>query len=224
MRSPGSMGDVSVPAWFSRSLAFNRSGLRPVAGIRAGLGVVVPLAVGSAVGHPAEGAQAAAGALPVGVAAMTGAFGPPTALMLATTAGMTMSTFVGSLVAGHPAATVPTLAVWGFAAGLMVALGQAATIVGVQAVVAFIVFGRYPGGVAISGAHAGWVLAGALVQPPYGHVGPPVTSSPTYAIELAPRCRQEEATTAPSATRHPGADIKRTDQRHWELHLGADAP
>jgi uncharacterized membrane protein YccC len=164
MRSPGSMGDVSVPAWFSRSLAFNRSGLRPVAGIRAGLGVVVPLAVGSAVGHPAEGAQAAAGALPVGVAAMTGAFGPPTALMLATTAGMTMSTFVGSLVAGHPAATVPTLAVWGFAAGLMVALGQAATIVGVQAVVAFIVFGRYPGGVAISAAHAGWVLAGALVQ------------------------------------------------------------
>jgi uncharacterized membrane protein YccC len=158
------MGDVAVPAWVARSLAFNRSGLRPAAGIRAGIGVVVPLAVGSAVGHPAEGAQAAAGALPVGVAAMTGAFGPPTALMSATTVGMTVSTFAGSLLAGHPAATVPALALWGFAAGLMVALGQAATIVGVQAVVAFVVFGRYPGGVAISAAHAAWVLAGALVQ------------------------------------------------------------
>ena len=155
---------MAVPAWLARSLAFNRSGLRPGAGIRAGLGVVLPLAVGSAVGHPAEGAQAAAGALPVGVAAMTGAFGPPTGLMVATTLGMTVSTFVGSLVAGHPVAAVPTLVVWGFAAGLMVALGQAATIVGVQAVVSFVVFGRYPGGVALSAAHAGWVLAGALGQ------------------------------------------------------------
>ncbi|HET7531426.1 MAG TPA: FUSC family protein [Mycobacteriales bacterium] len=155
---------MAVPAWLTRSLAFNRSGLRPAAGIRAGVGVLVPLAIGSAAGHPAEGAQAAAGALPVGVAAMTGAFGPPTALMLATTVGMTVSTFAGSLVAGHPVATVLALAVWGFAAGILVALGRAATVVGVQAVVAFIVFGRYPGGVSLSAVHAAWVLAGAAVQ------------------------------------------------------------
>src|SRR6059058_3789792 len=128
------------------------------------------MVVGIAVGHPAEGAQAAAGALPVGVAAMTGSFGPPTGLMVATTAGMALSTFVGSLVAGHPVVMVPTLALWGFVAGLMVTFGRAATVVGVQAVVGFVVFGRYPGGVAVSAAHASWVLAGGLVQLTFAHV------------------------------------------------------
>src|SRR4051794_7262051 len=153
-----------MPAWLVRGLAFDRAGVHPAVAVRTGLAVLVPLVVGIAVGHPAEGAQAAAGALPVGVAAMTGAFGPPTGLMVATTVGMTVSTFVGSLVAGHPVAMVSLLALWGFVAGLMVTFGRAATIVGVQAVVGFVVFGRYPGGVAVSGAHAAWVLAGGLVQ------------------------------------------------------------
>src|SRR3954462_5430583 len=109
-----------MPAWLVRGLAFDRAGVRPAVAVRTGLAVLVPLVVGVSVGHPAEGAQAAAGALPVGVAAMTGALGPPHGLMGATTAGMSGSTSVGSLVAGHPVATVPLLAVWGFVAGLMV--------------------------------------------------------------------------------------------------------
>src|SRR4051794_2721366 len=159
-----------MPAWLVRGLAFDRAGVHPAVAVRTGLAVLVPLVVGIAVGHPAEGAQAAAGALPVGVAAMTGAFGPPTGLMVATTAGMTVSTFVGSLVAGHPVATVPLLALWGFVAGLMVTFGRAATVVGVQAVVGFVVFGRYPGDVAVSAAHGAWVLAGGLTQLGFAHL------------------------------------------------------
>lgn len=161
---------MTSPPWLSRALAIDRSGLHPYDALRAALGVVVPLAVGVAAGHPTEGAQAAVGALPVGVAEMTGSFTPPTGLMLTTTAGMSLATFVGSLTAGHRPALVAALAVIGFIAGLLVTLGQAATIVGVQAVVAFLVFGRYPGGVDLSAAHAGVVLAGGLLQTVFAHV------------------------------------------------------
>jgi uncharacterized membrane protein YccC len=112
--------------------------------------------------------MAAAGALPVGVAAMTGSLPTaPVGLLVATTVGMSVSTFVGSLCAGHEAAVVVTLVVWGFVAGLLVALSQAATITGVQAVVGLIVFGRYPGGIGTSALHAAAVLAGGLQQTLY---------------------------------------------------------
>src|SRR4051812_18915794 len=122
--------------------------------------------------------MAAAGALPVGVAAMTGSLPTaPTGLLIATTLGMSLSTFVGSLCAGHEAAVVVTLAVWGFVAGLMVVLGRAATITGVQAVVGLIVFGRYPGGIGSSALHAAAVLIGGLQQTLYA-----VTLRPLRAL------------------------------------------
>ena len=159
---------MRLPPALARALAFDRAGLAPGAAVRSALGVVVPLVVGAATGHPADGAMAAAGALPVGVAAMTGTLGAaPAGLLIATTVGMSLSTFVGSLCAGHEPAVVATLAVWGFAAGLFAVLGTAATITGVQAVVGLIVFGRYPGGVGTSALHAGAVLVGGLQQTAY---------------------------------------------------------
>ena len=171
---------VRLPTAIVRALAFDRNGLAPAAAIRSALGVTAPLVLGAAAGHPADGAIAAAGALPVGVAAMSSELpAPPIALLLTTTAGMALSTFVGSLCAGHAAAVVVTLAVWGFVAGLLVALGRAATIVGVQAVVGLIVFGRYPGGVDTSALHALAVLAGGLIQTLFAIVlRPPVALRP----------------------------------------------
>lgn len=156
---------MRLPPALASVLAFDSAGLAPLAGLRAALGVVLPLLVGAAAGHPADGAMAAAGALPVGVASMSGSLPtPPAGLLLATTTGMAVSTFVGSLAAGHPVAVVSTLVVWGFTAGLLVALGKAATITGVQAVIGLVVFGRYPGGAATSAVHGLAVLTGGLVQ------------------------------------------------------------
>ena len=132
--------------------------------LRGAAGVAIPFAVGAAVGHPAEGAIAAAGALPAGVAGFAGGFRSRAATIGATAAGMAVSTFVGGLVAGHVTATIVVLAIWGFAAGICVVLGRDATIVGVQAVMGLIVFGRFPGSVASSAVHAGWVLAGGGFQ------------------------------------------------------------
>src|SRR3954462_7360359 len=159
------MTGMRLPAGLGRALAFNRAGLAPGRATRAGLGVGLPLAIGAAPGHPADGAMAAAGALPVGVAAMSSSSPTsPTSLLVATTTGMALSTFVGSLCAGHAAAVAVALALWGFAAGLLVVLGQAATITGVQAVIGLLVFGRYPGGVATSALHAAAVMYGGLLQ------------------------------------------------------------
>jgi hypothetical protein len=156
---------MPLPPTVGRALAFDRAGLAPVPAARSTLGLVVPLIVGAASGHPADGAMAAAGALPVGVAAMTGSLPTaPTGLLVTTTIGMSLSTFVGSLCAGHEAAVVIALIGWGFVAGLLVVLGRAATITGVQAVVGLIVFGRYPGGVGTSALHAAAVLAGGIQQ------------------------------------------------------------
>src|SRR3954467_2054988 len=156
---------MRVPPGVARAVMFDRTGLAPGRAARAALGVGLPLVIGAWTGHPADGAMAAAGALPVGVAAMSSSSAAtPTGLLLGTTAGMSISTFVGSLCAGHAAAVATALALWGFLAGLLVVLGQAATITGVQAVIGLLVFGRYPGGVGTSALHAAAVMSGGLLQ------------------------------------------------------------
>ncbi|MGN6473765.1 MAG: FUSC family protein, partial [Mycobacteriales bacterium] len=155
---------TAIRAAVSNALAVDRAGFAPLLALRGAAGVAIPFAVGAAVGHPAVGAIAAAGALPAGVAGMGGSPGTNAGVMTATAVGMALSTFVGSLVAGHLGPTLAVLAVWGFAAGLTATLGRSATIVGTQAVMGLVVFGRFPGTVAASAAHGGWVLAGAGLQ------------------------------------------------------------
>lgn len=146
------------------ALAVDRAGFAPVLALRGAAGVAIPFAIGAAVGHPAEGAIAAAGAIPAGVAGMGGPAGANTRVIAGTAVGMALSTFVGGLVAGHLAPTLVVLALWGFGAGLTAVLGRSATVVGTQAVMGLVVFGRYPSGLATSAGHAGWVLAGAGLQ------------------------------------------------------------
>jgi hypothetical protein len=151
-------------AGVANALAIDRSGFAPVAALRAAVGVTVPFAIGAAVGHSAEGAIAAAGALPAGVVGFGGGFRSRAATIVAAGVAMALSTFVGGLVAGHVGAILVVLVVWGFAAGIVVVLGREATIVGTQAVIGLAVFGRYPESVSSSAVHAGWVLAGGAFQ------------------------------------------------------------
>jgi uncharacterized membrane protein YccC len=145
-------------------LAIDRSGFAPLLALRGAAGVAVPFAIGAAAGHLAEGAIAAAGALPAGVASFGGGFRSRANTMQITAVGMAVSTFVGGLVAGHLGPTLAALLVWGFAAGIIVVLGRDATIVGTQAVIGLAIFGRFPESVASSAVHAGWVLAGGAFQ------------------------------------------------------------
>ncbi|HVW82254.1 MAG TPA: FUSC family protein [Mycobacteriales bacterium] len=158
------MSSSSLRRAVASALAIDPSGFAPLVALRGALGVGVPVAVGLGTHHPAEGAIAAAGALPAGAAALGNRQVAGPGVIGATAVGMAISTFAGGLAAGHLAWTLVVLAGWGFAAGLTVVLGRDATVVGVQAVIGVVVFGRFPGSVATCAAHAGWVLAGAALQ------------------------------------------------------------
>jgi hypothetical protein len=148
----------------ANALSIDRAAFAPVIALRGAAGVAIPFGIGAALGHPTEGAIAAAGALPAGIAGFGGGFRSRANTMLATSVGMAASTFVGGLVAGHLPATLVVLLVWGFTAGIVVVLGRDATIIGTQAVMGLVVFGRFPSTVASSAVHAGWVLAGGGFQ------------------------------------------------------------
>jgi uncharacterized membrane protein YccC len=189
------------------ALAIDRNGFQPLIAVRAAAGVVVPVAIGTAVGHPADGAIAAAGALPAGVAGIGGGFTTQAGVIVATGLGMSASTFVGSLVAGHTAFMLMVLALWAFGAGLVVVLGRSATIIGTQAVMGLIVFGRYPGAVDVATLHAAWVFAGAgfqgvlaaVFRSPQRFAAERRTLAAAYA-ELAANARDPRRSSLPAAS------------------------
>jgi uncharacterized membrane protein YccC len=148
----------------SGALAVDRSALRPAAAAKASLGVVLPLIIGVAVGQPAAGATAAFGALTVGVAVVTAGPRTPVGTLLAASAGMGAATFAGSLTGLVPPLHLALLAVAGFLAGLLVAAGRGATQVGINALMALLIFGRHAAGPELAALHASWVIAGGLIQ------------------------------------------------------------
>ncbi len=154
-------------------LALDPTGWQPVAALRAAIGVTVPLVVGLATGQLTYGVIAAAGALPSGVAGYTGVRARWT-LVLATTAGMTVATFVGSVTAGHTVARVLVLIGVGFFAGLVVTLGRSASLIGTQALIGLTVFGRFPSSAGAAVGHAGLVAAGGALQALLIGLRPPV--------------------------------------------------
>jgi uncharacterized membrane protein YccC/glyoxylase-like metal-dependent hydrolase (beta-lactamase superfamily II) len=146
------------------ALRIDRSGLRPVLALKATAGVALPLIAGLAIGQPAAGATASFGALSVGVAVMTAGPRTPAGTMLAASVGMGAASFVGSLSGLVPPVHLLVLAGAGFLAGLLIAAGRGATQVGVNAMIALLVFGRHAAGPEIAALHATWVMAGGLVQ------------------------------------------------------------
>lgn len=196
------------------ALAIDRNGFQPLIALRAAAGMVIPVAIGTAVGHPADGAIAAAGALPAGVAGIGGGFKSRAGLILATAIGMSASTFVGSLVAGHTAITLVVLVLWGFAAGIVVVLGREATIIGTQAVMGLVVFGRFPGSVDVAAVHAAYVLSGgafqgvlaAVFRSPQRFAAERRTLAAAYA-ELAATARDPRRSSLPAADQIGAAAI-----------------
>jgi len=143
---------------------FDRRALSFRDGLRIATGVAIPIAVGLALGRPATAVVATVGALSGGFASLRGAYRTRALAVGLTAAGMAVSTFVGAL-AGHVAGVVVALvALWGFGAGIVSALGAGATVIGIQAVVALLVVSQYPMTVEGAAQRAGVVLGGAAIQ------------------------------------------------------------
>jgi uncharacterized membrane protein YccC len=108
----------------------DRSRLAVAAAVPSAVGYAVPLVVGLATGHVADGVAASAGALIVGFANLGGRYRLRAATLLATTLASGLAALLGGLAGPSTVATVALMGVWGFAGGLLVALGTRAAFVG----------------------------------------------------------------------------------------------
>ena len=140
------------------------SQFEPLPALRSTCGVAIPLVLGVVSGWPSVGVFGAVGAVSVGFGSFQGAYRSRVAVMLWAAAGMAVSIVLGSL-AGHSAVAATLVALlWGFASGWSVALGPAASFVGLQSAVGAIVaqgFTSTPADAVVRGVI---VFSGGLVQ------------------------------------------------------------
>jgi uncharacterized membrane protein YccC len=104
------------------------------------------------------------GALAAGFASQQGVYRTRAAAMIWTVAAMALSTFVGAFVGHWLGALIAATALWGYAYGIIASLGPAATTVGINSVIALIVFSHYPVDAPHALIEAILVFAGGLVQ------------------------------------------------------------
>ncbi|MGH7330078.1 MAG: FUSC family protein, partial [Polyangiaceae bacterium] len=104
------------------------------------------------------------GALAAGFASQQGVYRTRATAMIWTVAAMALSTFVGAFVGHSLIALVVVTALWGYAYGIIASLGPAAITVGINSVIALIVFSHYPVDALHAAGEAVLVFAGGLVQ------------------------------------------------------------
>jgi hypothetical protein len=143
---------------------FDRRAVSIPAGLLAAIPVVALLGGGLAFLNPPGAVTMGAGAMLVGIAWRTSGGRPPLALMATDSVLMALSTFVGSATGGHHWVHLALLCLWALVGGSLVAAGQRGGVLGTQAILAVIVFGRFSEPPAQALGLAGYVLAGGLGQ------------------------------------------------------------
>jgi uncharacterized membrane protein YccC len=160
---PGSRSQAAAGA-AQAAFRFDRQLVSLPAGLLAALPVAAALGSGIAAGAPVPGITIAAGAMLVGIAWRISGGRPPLAMMATDAVGMSLSTFVGCVTGTTLWLHLLLLSLWSLLGGLLVATGNRGGAVGTQAVLAFVVFGRFPEPLPSALGLAGLVLAGGLAQ------------------------------------------------------------
>jgi len=132
--------------------------------VRCTIGVAIPLVLGVMLGGPLSGVSAAIGALCAGIASRQGVYRTRAASMLLTSAAMALSAFVGCVTDTTPVANVLVTGLWGVGAGIIAAIGPTATAIGINAVIALVVFSHAPYDASEALPQAALVFAGGALQ------------------------------------------------------------
>ena len=162
--SEGSSSAAVVTAAVREAGRFDGDLVSVRAGLLSAIPVVAVLGGALAANDPVAGATMGAGAMLVGIAWHSGGGRPPLAMMATDAVLMGCATFVGSVTGSVAWLHLLVLSVWSLLAGLLVCLGRPGTVVGTQAMIAAVVFGRFgepPGGAL---GLAGLVFAGGCAQ------------------------------------------------------------
>ncbi len=104
------------------------------------------------------------GAICSGFASQQGVYRTRASAMLYTAGAMALSAFVGALAGHSLVALVIVTMLWGYAYGIIASLGPAATTIGINSVIALIIFGHLPTGVGPAALNGLLVFAGGVVQ------------------------------------------------------------
>jgi len=132
---------ASGPAPFWRSvLHFESSKVEPWLALRNAVGVALPLAIGMAAGHATAGLIAASGALNVAFSDGSDPYHHRARRMLSASFFCALAVMAGGLVGQHPALTLLLTTACALAAGMMVAMGTAATDIANVTLVVLIVY------------------------------------------------------------------------------------
>ena len=114
--------------------------------------------------RPRPGVTMGAGAMLVGIAWRATGGRPPVAVMAIDALVMAVSTFVGCVTGSVPWLHLCVLCLWSLMGGLLVVVGNRGGVVGTQAIIAVVVFGRFSEPVPAALGLAGLVLTGGLAQ------------------------------------------------------------
>ena len=143
---------------------FDRRAISWRGGILAAIPVVAVLGIPIAAGDPVTGVTMGAGAMLVGIAWRVQGGRPPLAVMGADALLMALATFLGCVSGNVLLVHLLVLSGISFFAGMLVGVGNRGGVIGNQAIIAAVVFGRFPEPVGQAAALAGLVLAGGTAQ------------------------------------------------------------
>jgi uncharacterized membrane protein YccC len=136
-----------MPAWvaFRQSVtSFQSDKVAPWLALRNALGITIPLAVGAATGAVSGGVTMGMGALNVAFSDSSEPYAQRGFRMLRASVIVAIAVFAGALSGRHVATSVAVATGWAFAAGMLVALGQAAADIGALSLVVLVVFAAQP--------------------------------------------------------------------------------
>ena len=126
---------------FARLLTqFDRNKLDPAIAFRNAAGVAVPLAVGVAIGMPLGGIAVATGALQVAYSDGHDPYSRRGFRMLLATLLCALAVVIGGITGRHHVMATLAVVAWGFAAGVVVLLGEEAESLGVISLVTLIIY------------------------------------------------------------------------------------
>jgi uncharacterized membrane protein YccC len=145
-------------------MRIDRSQFTLATALRSSVGVFLPLMIGVMTGYTIEGVSIAAGAIGVGAIGLTYTYRARTRTMLFACLAIAFSVLIGGLIGISDWLTVLVVALWGFGAGLLVAVSPGATRVGVQATLMLILLTHFRLNPLQSLTQAGLILSGALFQ------------------------------------------------------------
>ncbi len=145
-------------------LRIDRSQLTVATAARSTIGIVVPLAVAVATGHTLDGVILASGSSIIGGLGLNFTYRARVRSLLRSSLGIGLSALVGGFTGGRSWLDIPVAGVWGFGAGLLVSVSQAASFIGLQAALVLIVFSHFVLSPAQTLHYAALVFLGALIQ------------------------------------------------------------